>query len=355
MKNIKIMGAGISGLSAAINLVHAGYNVDVFEKRGDCGKRFHGDLEGFENWSSLVDVIDELRSFNIKINFDFSPFKTMCMTDGKHILENTFKKPIFYLVKRGAIDNSLDQGLKNQAMDSGVNIHFNSKKKKENMDIISTGVAENKPIAIAKGIRFETESDDIAVSLLNKNTSKGGYSYLLINKGYGTMCSVNFRETSVNADAYFKKTYQIITKLFDVDIKNEKNVGGVGCFLLKPRLIENGRIYTGEAAGLQDFLWGFGMRYAVTSGFLAALSIIENKNYKKLVKQKLSSRLKASVVNRYIVNKLGNRYYVYLLGYAKKNNRWMDILYERYNASWYYKIIYPFAKWNLSQKYKNPH
>ncbi|MEI6499265.1 MAG: FAD-dependent oxidoreductase, partial [bacterium] len=32
MKNIKILGAGISGLTAAINLARAGLEVDVYEK-----------------------------------------------------------------------------------------------------------------------------------------------------------------------------------------------------------------------------------------------------------------------------------------------------------------------------------
>ncbi len=69
MKDIKILGGGLSGLTAAINLAKAGYKVDVFEKRSDCGKRFHGDLEGIENWSSKVDVMDEFKSMNIKPNF----------------------------------------------------------------------------------------------------------------------------------------------------------------------------------------------------------------------------------------------------------------------------------------------
>ncbi len=353
MKNIKILGAGLSGLSAAINLARAGYNVDVFEKDDDCGKRFHGDLEGLENWSLPVDVIHEFKSMNIKINFDCSPFKTVYLSDGKELLDNTFKKPVFYIIKRGVVENSLDQGLKNQAMDLGVNIHFNSKTKKENMDIISIGTSENKRVGIVKGIRFETESDDIAVSLLNNEASNSGYSYLLITNGYGSMCSVNLYVTGNKANMYFKKAYEIITDLFNIDIKNEKNVGGVGCFLLKPRLVENGKIYTGEAAGLQDLLWGFGMRYAVTSGFLAALSIIENKNYKKLIKQRLSGRIKTSVVNRFLSEKVGDRFYTYLIGQAKKDNRWMDLLYRAYNPSLRSRVMYPFAKWSLSRRYGN--
>ena len=353
MRKIKIMGAGLSGLSAAINLVKAGYNVDDFEKRSDCGKRFRGDLEGLENWSSLTDVVSELKSMNIKINFDCHPFKTMYLSDGKELIEMRCEKPTFYLVKRGTVENSLDQGLKNQAIDLGVNIHFNSKVKKENMDIISVGPTENKPIGIVKGIRFETRSDDIAVALVNKDASNRGYSYLLITKGHGCICSVNLYEEGDKTDTYFKKTYDIFTKLFNIEIKNEEKVGGVGCFLLKPRFVENRKICTGEAAGLQDILWGFGMRYAINSGFLAALSIIENKNYKKLVKQRLSGKLKTSVVNRFIVERLGDHYDTYLLRQAKKNkDNLINMLYQAYNPSLYSRALYPFAKWYLLAKYR---
>ncbi|HEX7468818.1 MAG TPA: NAD(P)-binding protein [Methanobacterium sp.] len=37
MENVKILGAGPAGLSAAINLSRNGYNVDVFEKNQDVG------------------------------------------------------------------------------------------------------------------------------------------------------------------------------------------------------------------------------------------------------------------------------------------------------------------------------
>jgi len=353
MKNIKIMGAGLSGLSAAINLAKAGYNVDVFEKRSDSGKRFSGDIAGLENWSVQTDVIQEFRSMNVKNNFDCDPFKTMYLSDGKEILKNTSDKPIFYLVKRGAVANSLDQGLKNQALDYGVNIHFNSKTEKKDMDIISTGPTENKPSGVLQGIIFETGSEDIAVVLLNKESSNKGYSYLLITKGCGTICSVNFYEPNINADTYFKKTYEIITKLFDVDIKNKKNLSGIGCFKIKPGLIENEKIYTGEAAGLQDILWGFGMRYAINSGFYAATSIIENKDYDKLIKQNLSRRLKTSVANRYLSEKYEDSFHVYMISHAKKSNKWTDLLHKEYNPTLRSQVVYPFAKWSLSRKYND--
>jgi flavin-dependent dehydrogenase len=352
MRDIKILGGGLSGLSAAINLAKAGYNVDVFEKRSDCGKRFHGDLEGIENWSSKIDVMDELNSMNIKPNFRYTPFKTVGISDGNEVVKMTLKKPMFYLIKRGVAEDTIDQGFKNQALDLGVNIHFNSKESKENMDIISIGPSENKYIGIVKGIRFETESDDIAIALLNKKASIGGYSYLVISNGYGCMCSVNvFYIGNTEVDNFFKKTYEIFTSLADFEIKNKKNVGGVGCFLLNPRYVENGKIYTGEAAGFQDMLWGFGMRYAIISGYLAASSIIEGKNYKRLIKKNLGGRLKTSVVNRFLTEKGGYYVYAYIFNQGKKNlDKWMDLLYQRFNPSLYSRVLYPFAKQSLSKK-----
>jgi len=354
MRNIKILGGGLSGLTAAINLAKAGYNVDVFEKRSDCGKRFLGDLEGIENWSSTTDVIEEFESMNIKTNFKYTPFKTVCISDGDELLKNTLKKPMFYIVKRGAIENSLDQGLKNQALDLGVNIHFNTKENKENMDIISTGPSIKKAIGMVKGISFESESDDIAIALLNLEASTGGYSYLLISNGYGCICSVNVLVAGNNVNKYFQKTYEILTRLADINIKNKKQVGGIGCFLLNPRYVENGKIYTGEAAGYQDMLWGFGMRYAITSGYLAAKSIIENKNYKRLIKKNLSDKLKTSVVNRYYAEKYRDIAYGYTFKQAKKNlDTWINLLYERCNPSLLSRVMYPYAKWYLSKKIRS--
>jgi len=347
------MGAGLSGLSAAINLAKAGYNVDVFEKRNDSGKRFGGDIAGLENWSVQTDVIQEFRSMNVKANFDCDPFKTMYLSDGKKVLKNTSDKPIFYLVKRGAVENSLDQGLKKQALDCGVNIHYNSNVKKEDMDIISIGPIEDKPSGVLQGILFETSSDDIAAVIINKKVSNKGYSYLLITKGLGTICSVNFYELNLNTNMFYKKTNVTISKLFDIDIKNKKKISGIGCFKIKPHLIENKKIFTGEAAGLQDVLWGFGMRYAINSGFYAALSAIENKDYDKLIKQKLSRRHKTSVANRYLCEKYENQFYSYLMEHAKKSDKWTDLLHQEYNPTLRSRIIYPFAQRSLSRKYND--
>ena len=119
MKNIKILGAGISGLTAAINLARAGLEVDVYEKNEDCGMRFHGDMQGLENWSSKENILKSLRRMNIKTSFDHAPFRKVTFTNCQDTKKLHFWQPLFYLVKRGNIKGSLDQSLKAQALEGG--------------------------------------------------------------------------------------------------------------------------------------------------------------------------------------------------------------------------------------------
>ena len=50
--------------------------------------------------------------------------------------------------------------------------------------------------------------------------------------------------------------------------------GGAGQFRLTRSACSGGVLLAGEAAGFQDALWGFGIRYALLSGCLAARSLL---------------------------------------------------------------------------------
>ena len=112
MENVKILGAGPAGLSAAINLSRNGYNVDVFEKNQDVGSSIKRNIQGLENWSDEQDVIEEFKKMNIKINFVFEPFKDLKITNCRESWDFSCEKPAFYLVNRGKEETSLDHGLK---------------------------------------------------------------------------------------------------------------------------------------------------------------------------------------------------------------------------------------------------
>ena len=72
--SIKILGAGISGLSAAIALTRSGLKVKVFEKRSHAGGRFKRDFQGLRNFGTPN--INPLKEFE-KLGIYVKPYKKL--------------------------------------------------------------------------------------------------------------------------------------------------------------------------------------------------------------------------------------------------------------------------------------
>ena len=93
--------------------------------------------------------------------------------------------------------------------------------------------------------------------------------------------------------------------------KDPTKFAGYGSFSNK--ILENkNKIVIGETAGFQDFLWGFGIRNAVKSGFIAAKSILDGedfKDYYKTAEKYFKPRLNAGVVNRFFWEKFASNNY----------------------------------------------
>lgn len=351
MKKKIILGAGISGLAAAINLRKAGYEVEVYEKNKDVGMRFHGDVQGFENWSEKKDALKELKEMNININFDNHPVSRGILMGRKGNKELCCKKPIFYLVKRGPFPGTVDYGLKEQALKLGINIHFGKTLAQKKVDIIATGPIFKEVPAVDKGIVFKTKSKDLVIVAFGDDLAFKGYSYLLITKGYGCMCTAVFDKLNKVSDC-FEKTKNFFIKKFHLSIKSPKIVGGVGSFSLKHpfrrKYKKKNILYVGEAAGLQDFLWGFGMRFAVESGYFAAQSIINNLDYEKIAEEHFRNRLKASMVNRYLWEKFDKKAYSFIINHPRIAK---ECLHSMYNYNLIQKILFPIAESYLKKKY----
>lgn len=102
---IYIAGAGPAGITAAINLKAAGYNVVVYEMRKTVGARLHGDYQGIENWSSSVNAMDQLSQMGIDTStFDHHGIKYLLTTNGLgESRESSYSddSPLAYLVRRG--------------------------------------------------------------------------------------------------------------------------------------------------------------------------------------------------------------------------------------------------------------
>ena len=168
------------------------------------------------------------------------------------------------------------------------------------------------------------------MGVINDKLAYKGYSYLLVTKGYGCLCSCVFDKTGTLPECfdaslkYFKDTYAI-------DIKNPKPVGGIGYFNVNNLFQNANSKFIGEAAGLQDFLAGFGMRTAFESGYLAAQAIIKNQDYHVLAEDAFRNHIKAGVVNRFLFERAAKHNYLPILEKMTKLNLSFNILRSVYN------------------------
>ncbi|OIO27385.1 MAG: hypothetical protein AUJ60_09240 [Nitrospirae bacterium CG1_02_44_142] len=347
-KEIKILGAGISGLTAAINLAQYGYRVNVYEKNSDVGMRFYGDFQGLENWSSNEDVLSSLKTMSVVADFYHKPFYEGCFYGPSSNAQVKSLKPIFYLVQRGKDKETLDYSLKKQALSLGVNIIFNTSLNYKDADIIATGPQMSNIIAI--GITFISNLEDTAMVVLDDAIAPKGYAYLLVSNQRATLATVLFEKCNMGSQ-YLQKAIEKFKTIKNFELKNIKNFAGFGNFFLAGSAVRENKIFVGEAAGFQDYLFGFGIRYAITSGYLASKSIIEKIDYNILWQNEFKHKLQTSLSNRALYELFGNTMYDFLVKKTKGCKDVRELWLKFYNPSLSRRLIYPFAF--LASKSKN--
>ncbi len=340
-----IIGAGPGGLVAAINLAQAGYPVTVYEMYYEVGKRFNHDFQGIENWSTEEDAQEFLKHIGISTNFRFAPFgKGDFFNPASQKYNFKMSRPLFYLIERGSNEWSLDQGLRRQAEEAGVHFEWGTKitKVPENgRVIISTGPKGGD--AIAKGIIFSTTHKNYYAAFLGDDIAPHGYAYLLVHEGNATFATCLFEKFPKSLH-YFEKALEVMKKQVNIDIQDSKYFGGYVNFSLNQPLTKHNRIYyVGENAGFQDALFGFGMRYAMHSGYLAAKSIIEHLSYPDLCKEHIIPKMEVSLANRWLFTRLEDLGYTIMLDRLAEKDDIIPTLRTQYNPSWYKKIVFPVA------------
>ena len=317
---VHILGAGLSGLSAAIILSKNGYDVHVHEIRDDSGARFDGDFQGLENWTGSKDFFDEMRDWGL----DPESFKSdsFGVVDLIHP-DDEITQPVtdgiaFRVVERGTDEHCIDQGFKKMAIEAGVTIHYRSRRDPEECQIIAAGPKDSS--AVAFGEIFHTDHPNHVSFQLNDKLAPGAYSYLIIIDGIGLICTCLWRKQK-KSGRYLNETIAWYESHYELNRRPIKRVGGKGDFSLPDKYFHEGRYYIGEAGGLQDFMWGFGMRYAITSGVLAAKSILGECDYESEVRKRLVPLIKISATNRFLMNRIGDRGFKLVARYWMRDQR----------------------------------
>ncbi len=351
-KIIQIAGAGPAGLAAAITLSKAGYKVQVNEAKKEVGQRFGGDLQGLENWTSKQDVLQWMAQQGLTTGFEYAACSTGYAFDAydkAYPLKS--REPLFYLLERGPGKNTLDHALLEQALSLGVTVTFNRRlTKMDDQGILAIG--PKAADAIAVGYHFSTDIDNGFWAICDDNLAPKGYAYLLVLNGRGTIKTCMF--TGFNKEqSYVDKTVNAFERLLGLKIIDRQPHGGVGNFLLPKTGLQGNRLIVGEQAGFQDTLFGFGMRYALSSGVLAAKSIINGANYEELWRRELQPLLKTSVSNRWLYNLLGNRGYRLVLKLLANKSDLRKTLRRHYQLTLFKRLLYPWAQHRYKSKRKD--
>jgi flavin-dependent dehydrogenase len=352
---IRIAGAGPSGLAAAIILARAGREVEVHEAKRDVGTRFIGDLQIIEGASESESVPAFLDRLGIERNFYFRAADWATFYDHKNsarVIRS--KEPYGWFIHRGAEEGTLDRGLLAQAQQAGAKVIFNSRLAPDQADIVATGPAS--PDGLAKEMTWRVgspnpdtrhptpDTPETIDVYFNHKLSPGGYSYLFILDGVATFgCAIvaDFKQI----DSYFDHSLAAAQRLHHFDVPADARTGySYMNFHLKHAATSNGARFVGEAAGFQDYLFGLGIRYALTSGSLAARSILEERDYDELWKSELGAKQQTSLVNRFLYETGGNFGLSMFVRQAARAKDFHHYLSGWHRTTWWKSLLSPVVR-----------
>lgn len=349
LKSIKIAGAGLSGLTAAVILAKEGREVEIHELTNSIGNRFGDDFQGLENWTKKIDVIEQFQSFGIPTDFSFIPTNEISVISpmGK-IYSFSSRRNFYYLIRRGKEKGRLDNTFFEKAKNLGVEVIFNSKLATNEMDIDATGPKVTS--AMAFGFTFKTDQKPRNFMFLDNDLAPKGYAYCLTRYGWGTIAT-SFYGNYQKGRIYLNKTLRRFTEILSLPHEELHYFACRGSYFPTQTLKRGKTLLVGESGGLQDYLLGFGLRYAILSGYFAAQSILRKKDFDKLWKSEFQKSLNVSLINRFAFEKLSNEDFERILPKIGTEESLHRFLTRVYNLGLATKFAFPIIRWKLKDRF----
>jgi len=299
-EKITIVGAGLSGLVAAINLLREGYEVEIWD-----GAKTLGQLEAFHP-SIHATPIDPHRVSNY-IGVDISPCFTPVKTFRTIVEKDRYAMngENYYLVERGGRKTSIDTYLHDIAVDMGAKIYFDhlikDLKDIPERAVIATGF--NKEAMEALGIPYENgtgayarkklddpEFEDALIGWAGDYTPD--YGYLSVANGLMFfLVFTRFPMTEQTIDACKRHLEETEGLTFP---KWEMHHGHIPILDKNSlRLFKGKRVLTGTMSGMIDPAGMFGIHGALMAGKVAELAFTNteqaledfesfNRNYQRV-------------------------------------------------------------------------
>ena len=168
--------------------------------------------------------------------------------------------------------------------------------------------------------------------MISASHAPRAYVYLFIVEGQGYL-SVLLTRNFANARTYLQNSLEFFRRVHPIEMENVRLTSGFGGRREDFWHSENRPLRVGEAAGFQDYLWGFGIRYALHSGYLAAQAIAQGSDYYQAIRAQIRPQIYASLLNREAYNRANDLVYRILIEWFSKSPQLIELLRRRYRAS----------------------
>lgn len=288
-----IIGAGLSGLSCAIELERHGIKPVIFEKRAHVGEA----LDYSIIWPRIINrpIADPLKYLKKEYAIDLTPQKPIkkmvMLSPGRNAVE---RGSLGYIFMRGFSIQALEKQLLNY-VDSPVlfNKYVEAEDIKDEFDYVVVANASNST-ASNLGVWTETFNAHVRIALvlgkfkpdeiimwLDTSYAKNGFCYLIpISDKEASLVQIVNGITGYESDYYWKQFLFKENLNYSISITTDSEHD---CGFAQPVQVDN-ILFTGNAAGFTDDLIGCGGLNAIESGMLAARAIAYGKDYNTLAR-----------------------------------------------------------------------
>lgn len=322
-KHVRIAGGGLSGLATATLLARDGFEVEVFDRKLGGGGRFAGGWQVIENGTQELDALDELRALGYEVDFPAVPATRATFLDGLGgRWEIRSEKPYAYFVRRGATEGSLDDWLRRHARTVGVALREGAGAPAD-AEVVATGPRQAD--GVAREVVFRSDLADTIAVLFDPAVTPSGYAYLFCLGGHATFGVAQVRHVHAldKAQVAAWERFRAQFGSFSVDLIHE---GGQYMNFFLPRALSDnaGRWHVGEAAGVQDFLYGLGNRLALRSAAVVA-GAMAGKSDGRALQTELLRPMRTTIALRWFYERLGRRGFRAFCRYASRRD-FRDVL-----------------------------